>query len=170
MTSVFFHQPTATTFTLERDPSLGNNHRHSHEQDVIRSDSGKEFVFTRKVPRLNLDIVFRGLSHKQHADFEQFYFEVVKESGELFNFTSPPMFASAWQVGQTYNGVLLQAGQLIQCGPSDPGFILQAGQYLRIQDSVTLTGVRIVKASFRNQDPLRKATDVSLSITQELPV
>lgn len=170
MATTFEHVPTARTFVLDRNPDLGNNFRRDLQQDVLNTDSGKARVFSRKIPKLFMDISFRGLKPREQSAFEEFYYLVLQEAGNKFNITfeAPVPVSAPLQAGMTIGGNLIQAGDLIQCKPGDPGFIIQAGQFLKEWDFVPIIGARLVQRSVRTVDPLKKGSDLVLSIEQEL--
>ena len=169
MTMTLEHLPSGRSLVLDRSLSLNNSSRRSFEQDILSTDSGKEKPFTRKVPKLFIDGSINGLSHRQQAALEGFYFQVLKESKEVFKLTAnPTIFTAPLQAGDTVGGNPVVAGQAIKCSPSDPGFIVEAGQFIRDQDFNTVYPCRIIRASFSFNDILKKASTVRLQIVVEL--
>lgn len=163
------YPPTGASVSINWVPSLANITRRSFQQDVITTDSGKQVVFSRQVPRWILELTYRELSVQAAADFAAFYFNVVKESRELFDIEfDQPIVARPLQAGETIGGVPLQIGDTVKCSPSDPGFILQAGQFIKVTDSQKFLNMRFQKDSFRESDPLRKAGSLSLILIHEL--
>jgi len=165
MSTTFAHP--SRILLLDRDPDLGNQGRVDDQQNIVTTDSGKEKVFSRKIPRRVIQISFKSVTKQEHADLQEFYENVLCESFETFVLTVVPVIADAWKVGYTQNGVPIQCGEpLVECS-NDP---LECGRYYRTMDSITLTPGRLQKGSFRATDGLRNGTDVSMIIIQELPV
>ncbi len=148
-------------YELSRQFDLGGNLGRSRGNQVMRLDSGRRVVYSRRIPERSLHLRLEAASRADREVVERFFYEVAKGSLNLFDLTLTGSWREVVQCGAQV------AGATIKCGQSINGATLKCGQWITA-DFYVYRRCRFVDDSLAVADSLDMHADLDVDVVQEL--